>query len=667
MQGSTGHRAATDGINHNKTGGPEPRSNESPALIHDTSKGSLVDVKEACVKGKVGTKSTLRASLNGTVTVLDGLSPMCAPFAARWDAEADRRAKLRTPENLKKLMDAQRAHNSARSTAAQARSQRQAARTASKNPLAAARRAARTADKAARGHRADAKASLKAARVNYPATLRSRAIEAHAVHAVPAAAATYLMSTPVDWTLWPASMSVGLIGLNAAALWLGRRTVSVQIDDGLSLEERQLVERLDPSYWVQHAPERGLGGTVTTPPEVTTGGIRCEVRLDGTWTVKALNDKSDSIRALLGSRTALRMRITSASRGGWAVITLATRSATDNTPSLWTPDVIPANAGLMSLGLDTETGEEVLVPFDERLLISGASGTGKSWSTRPLMATAHLRGDLVLIDGKGEESIPWEGVCRCANEPDEIDAVIDDAHAEMVWRKGEMRKRGISVWNGRQLTVFVDEGQVVLARVMRDKPRLQRLIELSSLGRSRGVVLWWATQYPVTDGSAPGVHKLIAPNLLTRFSLRVAGTTQSQVALDDCAHYAPHQIPESKAFRGHGYLKGYGPRMVRTWTLDDSGVKQLPAKHWKSTAPAEVPAPAAEADRPGLRLVKAEALTNRDKVLAAIRDGARTGREVTDRTGLNKGTVSREVKALVESGALRKVEDGTLAAGEVSA
>src|SRR5690606_36183456 len=121
----------------------------------------------------------------------------------------------------------------------------------------------------------------------------------------------------------------------------------------------------------------GLSGTVTSPPALDPGGIRCEIRLDSTWTVKTLSDKADSIRALLGARTALRMRITSASRGGWAVLTLATRSAAAGVSSLWTPDRIPADPLKMSLGLDTETGDEVLVPFDERLLVSGASGTGK--------------------------------------------------------------------------------------------------------------------------------------------------------------------------------------------------------------------------------------------------------------------------------------------------
>ncbi|MDH6219603.1 ATP-binding protein [Streptomyces pseudovenezuelae] len=610
-------------------------------------------------------KQAWSTTANTTNSALDSLAPVCVPFAARWDLEADRRDKLRTPEHLKTLMAAQKEHNAARSTHSTAKSQQLTARAASNNPFAAGRRAARVASKAAARHERDTRAKLKAARVNYPSTLKARAVQAHSVHAVPGAIASALMSTST-LTVWPVATSALLVGANVAGLALGRRRLRVVVDESVSLEERQLMERLDPSYWVEHAPDRGLSGTVTTPPSMEPGGIRCEIRLDGTWTVKTLADKADSVRALLGARTALRIRITSASRGGWAVVTLATRSAAAGVSSLWTPDRIPSDPLMMSLALDTETGDEVLVPFDERLLVSGASGTGKSWSFRPLMATAHLRGDLLLIDGKGEEANIWESACRVAVERDEITDAVDEAHGEMNRRKVDMKARGISVWDGRQLTVVVDEGQVILALITKDKDRLQRLIELSSLGRSRGVVLWWATQYPLTDGGAPGVHKLIAPNLLTRFSLRVAGTTQAQVALDDCAHYAPHQIPDGREYRGHGYLKGYGPRMLRTWTLDDAGVRALPKSIW--TPDRTSGGQSARA----LHLVKdtpasSGAASNRDKVLAAVQSGARTAKDVADATGLNKGTVSREIKTLTASGALHRTADGRLLPGQQAA
>ncbi|MFI1856225.1 MarR family transcriptional regulator [Streptomyces sp. NPDC020480] len=661
-----------------------------------------MDVREACGKVGSGAKTGVRFSAEkinqATAAVgrgLDVAAPAVAPFAARWDAEADRRAKLRTPEHLKALIVAQRENTSARSTAATAKAQRRAAKAASSNPLNGARRAARTADKAASGHAKSTRADLKAARKNYPQTLTRLAVKLHALHAIPAAAATYVMSDAGDWTTWPVGTSLGLIALNAGAVLVGRRQLTVQLDEEMSAEERALIGRLDPLYWAQHAEARGLAGTVTGVPALGNGGITCRVRLDGQWTVKKFRAAEDNVRNLLGMRTATRMRITNDREGGWAVISIATRSAAAGRSSAWTPELIPADRLMMSLGLDTETGEEVLIPFDERMLIAGASGTGKSWSTRPLLATAHLRGDLVLIDGKGEEANEWDGVCRCAVEMDEIDAVVDEIHGEMNRRKADMKRRKISVWDGDQLTVLVDEGQVVLASIGKDKDRLQRLIELSSLGRSRGIVLWWATQKPVMSGGAPGVHNLIAPNLLTRFCLRVADQQEAQTALDDCADYQPQKIERGKEWRGHGYLKDYGPRMIRTWTLDNAGIRALPAKIWRGTAaPAATDVPAVSAapgERPALRLVKgddfllappaprpaAEApaesateagpVTNRDKVLGAVRDGARTARDITDRTGLNKGTVSRELKQLLAAGAVRKGDDGMLTAGEVSA
>ncbi|THJ25457.1 MarR family transcriptional regulator, partial [Candidatus Frankia alpina] len=61
--------------------------------------------------------------------------------------------------------------------------------------------------------------------------------------------------------------------------------------------------------------------------------------------------------------------------------------------------------------------------------------------------------------------------------------------------------------------------------------------------------------------------------------------------------------------------------------------------------------------------------TNRDRVLHAVRDGARTGQEIGAATGLHKGTVSRAVTALLAAGEVFRTPGGTLttSTGEVSA
>jgi S-DNA-T family DNA segregation ATPase FtsK/SpoIIIE len=654
-----------------------------------------VDKNTAWSKIAEPTKSGWQISVTTTVNTLDAISPAFVPFAERWTTEAVRRDGLRTTENLKALIAAQREHNSAATTTRKAACQRRIARKESKNPLSTGRRAARTSVKASRSHKDAAKKDLAAAKKNYPSTLKTRAIQLHALHAVPAGGATYLWSTADDWALWPAGTSLSLILLNIAALWLGRRKLSVYVDDDATADERALLERLQPEYWTQHAEARGLGGTVTARPALTASGITVPVRLDAKWTPEALASAEGNVRALLGCRTSLRVEIRPGDRGGWADITMRTRLAADGADMMWT-------ASRPGIGLDTVTGEPVEIPLENRLTIAGASGSGKSWSSRPHMAYAHLMGDVVFVDGKGDEATVWEKVMRVAVEPDEIRQAVAEVHAEMHRRKHDMKRRGISVWDQKQLTLFVDEGRVILA--LKDKLLVQMLIDISALGRSRGVVLWWATQYPVTSGDAPGIHAQIAANTDSRFALRVKNLTHASVALDDDADYGPHLIPATKAMRGHGYLAGHGPNLIRTWTMNDEMVKALPSKAWRGTvAPAEVPAPApvpapaapaapAAAEYQGLRLVKdgdfhlapptlpavpaqpvAPVAEGTDaKILEALRllRPPVRQKDICEASGLPKGTVSKAVGRLVKGGHLVRNEDGTVsiaAAGEVSA
>lgn len=613
---------------------------------------------------------------------LDAAAPVFAPLAARWDAEADRRAKLRTPEHLKALMEAQRAHNSARSTAAQAQSQRTAARKASKNPLSAGRRAARTADKAARQHRDQARAALKVARRNYPSTLTSVAVRAHSVHAVPAAVASWALSTPADWTVWPASVSAALIAANAGALWLGRRSAAVVVDDGATAEERQLMERLDPSWWVQHAPDRGLSGTVTGVPELGGAGITCSVRLDGQWDVAKFAAAESHIRALLGCRTALRLRVTEGDRGGWAVLTLGTRSAVDGASLLWTPQ-------REGIGLDTGTGEVVTLPHG-RKVIAGTSGAGKSVLLRTILAPYALDplSAVIYLDAKGEESGLWRHCAREAIDPEDISEVVAEVVAEMLARRDLMRERQIATWQATEarprLVVLVDEGADLMAMDSRKTPIIPGLERIARQGRSRLVDLLWCTQKPTVG---EGIPSQIIGNMSVRVGLLMAGQTETQQIMGK--GWQNHMLPGS----GLAYVRGTGRDMeqspVAVWDAsDDKLVTGLPAREpWTRETPASASAPAA---RPALRLVKdapeaavpaqqsapaaeaAPALTDAESaVLAAVRaaGGPVRQKDIVEASGLAKGTVSKTVTKLVKAGVLVRAEDGTLtaAAGEVSA
>lgn len=617
-------------------------------------------------------KTAWARTAHATNTGLDALTPACAPFAARWDAEADRRRQLRTTENFARLMDAHAAHNSTRTDVTAARKQVRAAWSASKNPLSSHQRSARMAHKLTRLQHAEVKAELKDARVNHPTALVTRAAQAHAVHAVPGGICSLVMSEQAHaLVVWPGAVSLCLVGLHAAALWLGRRGAQeqpvVEVDDGLSAEERRLVERLEPSYWVENADARGLAGTLTTPAEVTEAGLVSHVRLDAKWTPKAFRAKADEVRALLGARSDLRVEIKAGSHGDRATLTLRTRNAAEGADlSGWQPGD--------PWGIDTVTGEPVTLPLGRRMLVAGASGSGKSWSTRSLLAEASEYDDhrLVVFDRKRVEALNWEHRARTAVVPDDMLELSDELAEEMHDRLAEI-PRGqdvIAISPARpRITVFVDEGAEAIA--VSGQKGFDRLLEnfrtLARMGRAAEIILIWATQKPTMTGPGYGIDSQIAAQITVRAALYLSTATESRTVFGEDAiekGWHAHELPE----KGHALLR-VGAKgktnPVRTRAFSPSDVIALPDRPiWeRGQAPAD--------QGPNLSLVKSEAPTvelpavagtetNRDRVLKAVYDGARTARDIVDRTGIHKGTISREIKALISAGSLRKADDGML-------
>ncbi|MFJ2568627.1 helix-turn-helix domain-containing protein [Streptomyces sp. NPDC087568] len=652
-----------------------------------------MDFGQAWSKVSEPTKSAWRTSATATNNTLDALAPTFAPLAARWDAEADRRKALRTPENLKALIAAQREHNSARATAAQAKSQRQAARSMEKNPLSTARRSARTAHKAARGHHAEARTGLKAARKQYPATLKARAAQAHAVHAVPGAAASWLMSTAEHWTLWPASVSAGLIGLNVAALAIGRRKPRVVVDDDVSAEERRLMERLAPSYWVQHAEERGLSGTLTEHPEVTAAGIVCGVRLDGKWSAKALAAQADSVRALLGMKTETRMQISRGSHGDRALIVIRTRSASDGVSMIWTPDHV-------GIGVDEVTGEFVDLPLKAgvHVLLAGITGMGKSVSWRPLVMRAVMDDawTVVVIDPKRQEAIGWQHCLRCVGQETDreermarIYAMVQELTREMHRRQG-MATGAAWAPDGRPenrfLLCVIEEGAAIVRMAKRKEYAdvMDLLEELWSEARSVGFQFVWATQFPT---KSVGVPAAVKENMSARLSLTVGAGEAERAIFGETAQQEGWLPSKLDGIPGRAMLqyKKRGTDPLRLWHVTDGMIAGLPkAAPWHS--PTSTDAPAQDTATRHLSLVKAPldgvpapreagapALTESEtKVLQALVDAGKPQRhrDLVEAAGMAKATVSKALNGLTGHGLV--VRDGqtyatTDAAKEVSA
>ncbi|MFC5805905.1 MarR family transcriptional regulator, partial [Streptomyces formicae] len=328
----------------------------------------------------------------------------------------------------------------------------------------------------------------------------------------------------------------------------------------------------------------------------------------------------------------------------------------------------------------------VMVPLGRRMLVAGTSGSGKSWSTRALLAEGSEAEDhrLVVIDPKRVEAMNWQHRARTAITPDEVLDVTDDLVAEMHERLA-LIPRGqdvIAISADRpRITVFVDEGAEVIsmaatprARPTKEDPGdpdwsriMENLRTLARMARAAEIILIWATQKPTMDRNG-GIDPQISAQITYRAALALSTSGESRVVFGEDATekgWHAHELP----MPGVAMLRS-GPKAkphpINTRAFSPADVIALPdrpiwhrevsrpsgktlrlVKEPTAPTPATAPAPASTG-----------AETNRDRVLRAVHDGARTLRDITDRTGINKGTVSREIKTLTATGALVKTDDG---------
>jgi S-DNA-T family DNA segregation ATPase FtsK/SpoIIIE len=494
-------------------------------------------------------------------------------------------------------------------------------------------------------HRAERE--LRAARRRVPNTLPVFMSKAAVLVAV--AGYVGLPLVPSSVWLWSAvAVAVAAVGAVVVAVAGASRKPR-----GLtpSEEERQLLARLAPEHWREHAEGRGLAGTLTGQPTLTDSGVVTDVRLDGTWTAKKLREAADHVRALLGCRSGLRMEIKAGKRGGWAVIVLRTRSAADGDDLKWSPTA-------RSFGVDTVTGEHVTVPLGERLLIAGRSGAGKSVASRPLLFDAS-EGDtnaLVIIDLKMVEGRLWDHRARVASTPEDVVAVVAELVAEMTDRLAVLPK-GQATWaptaDRPRITVVVDEGAEVVTAA---KDALDGLESLARMGRAACIDLWWMTQKP-TIGD--GIPKQIAPQISTSICLAVRTPAEARVVLGEDAQAKGWNADELPA-PGVAYVRDgkRKPHPISVRYMSDGQVIALPNQPiWRGATVAPVinlrkppapPAPPAE--------------STEERVLRLVQDGPVRQKEIAERSGLPKGTVSKVVARLVAAGRLARLDDGTVSA-----
>lgn len=425
-------------------------------------------------------------------------------------------------------------------------------------------------------------------------------------------------------------------------------------------EERKLLDRLQPEHWREHAEQRGLAGTLTGKPTLTESGIVCAVRLDGQWTATKLRGAEDHVRALLGARTDLRIQTKAGKRGGWAELTIRTRSAADGIDLTgWQPGA--------PWGINTVTGDPVMVPLGRRMLVAGASGSGKSWSTRALLGEASEYADhrLVLIDMKRVEGLNWQHRARTAVTADEILAVTDELGAEMDERL-QLVPRGrdtIAISTDRpRITVFVDEGGelIAAAKAAAYARIMENLRSLARMGRAAEIIIIWATQKPTMSGEGHGIDSQIAAQITVRASLYLSTAGESMNVFGSDAiekGWLAHELPEM----GHALLRvGAKGKMhpIRTRAFSPADVIALPDRPIWSRAGVDRSDQAPPVD---MVKVPAPVQDSEERILAALADGAGQVPALVEVTGLSRATVNRLLATLVAAGRIERVDRGRYA------
>ncbi|MFH9560135.1 MarR family transcriptional regulator [Streptomyces globisporus] len=487
-----------------------------------------------------------------------------------------------------------------------------------------------------------------------------------------AAVGAYIGLPLVPGRVWAWSALAVTVAAVGAIVWaVTHRPPAPDIEP--TAEEKALMKRLQPEHWREHAEQRGLSGTLTARPTLTESGIVCAIRLDGTWTATKLRGADDHVRALLGARTDLRIETKAGKKGGWAELTIRTRSAADGIDLTgWEPGA--------PWGIDAVTGETVMVPLGRRMLIAGTSGSGKSWSTRAILAEGSEYPDhrLVVLDMKRVEALNWEHRARTAVAPDDILTVTDELVAEMHERLA-LIPRGhdvVAISPQRpRITVFVDEGGELIAASSANKAHgriIENLRTLARMARAAEIILVWATQKPTMSGAGAGIDSQVAGQITYRASLALSTSGEAQVVFGSDAiekGWHAHELPMPGVALLRSSPKAR-PHHIRTRAFSPADVIALPNRPiWSRTATAaSSAAPAAP-----LTLVKPPALAPAvpvatapaagsvdDRVLAALRSGAVRQADIATATGLPKGTVSKAVKRLTLAGHINRNPDGAL-------
>jgi hypothetical protein len=362
------------------------------------------------------------------------------------------------------------------------------------------------------------------------------------------------------------------IALPASSVFVPKREAGLPA----TAQESAIIDRI--RSWESGAAERKLTEVIPGAPMIDESGILIPVTFAGTWTPARLDANADQVRALLAIPDEVRTEIKPGGTADRSVIRVRTRIR--ELDLRWTPE-------REGIGLNADTGEVVDVDDDDRALVAGITGAGKSVALRVLMAKALKRPHtaLVILDVKTDGAL-WSHVARVEHEPEGMQSVVDDLITEMKERETIMRANNMDKWvptaKRPRIVVVVDEG----AEFMLSAPdAVEGTRSLAMRARSTAIILKWATQKPTKTGPGKGLDSATSGMLGTKICMAVASQMETRTVLGEEATgegWHAENLPKG----GWALIQVQGedrkPDPVRFWFMTKEDVKALePRSPWR--------------------------------------------------------------------------------------
>lgn len=180
-------------------------------------------------------------------------------------------------------------------------------------------------------------------------------------------------------------------------------------------------------------------------------------------------------------------------------------------------------------------------PGDCQTLIAGATGSGKSTLQRVMLAsllacTSPNDLEVLLVDMKNEDLLPFRNAPHVRGFAGDLDA----AGNVLAYAFDQLQER-IANNVGRRILVVIDE--LMLLNFGDNRIMGEWLPQIISVGRSKRIHIWAATQHPL----ASVVGSVVKANFTVRLVGKVANATASNVAAGVNGLEA-HLLPGAGAF-----------------------------------------------------------------------------------------------------------------------